>query len=87
MSVATETTAFDRSTDAIVDLLTHEQAERIVAFQSPQSLQQRIAELAAKANEGELTPEETAEYEGYVRANSFIAVLQARTRRLLLQRT
>ena len=38
----------------------------------------------ARINEGELTDEERAEYEGYVRANNFVAVLQAKARKILL---
>lgn len=40
-------------------------------------------QLAERANEGELTAEEQAEYEGYVRANKFVAILQAKARKLL----
>jgi uncharacterized protein YnzC (UPF0291/DUF896 family) len=46
-----------------------------------------IGELAAKANEGELTNEEEAEYEAYVQANQFIAILQSKARRLLQSTT
>ena len=43
----------------------------------------RIELLAHKSNEGDLTAAERAEYEGYVRANKFIALLQAKARKLL----
>jgi uncharacterized protein YnzC (UPF0291/DUF896 family) len=46
-------------------------------------LQARIEELAARCNEGQLSAEEQAEYEGYVKANKFIAILQAKVRKLL----
>jgi len=36
--------------------------------------------------EGELTDKELAEYEGYVRANKFVATLQAKARKLLTSR-
>jgi hypothetical protein len=36
--------------------------------------------LAGRANEGELTPEEEAEYQGYVGANSVLALLRAAAR-------
>lgn len=39
--------------------------------------------LASKCNEGGLAEGERAEYEGYVRANNFVATLQAEARRLL----
>ncbi len=42
-----------------------------------------MEELAQKSNEGELTDEQRAEYEGYLQANDFIATLQAKARKLL----
>ena len=39
--------------------------------------------MADKCNEGELTPEERREYEMYVMANHFIAILKANARILL----
>jgi hypothetical protein len=43
----------------------------------------RIAQLAEKANEGQLSSEEHEEYETYVRAIHFFTVLQSKARRLL----
>jgi glutamyl-tRNA reductase len=54
-----------------------------IVRQGHSELQQRIEELACKANEGELTEAERAEYQGYVRANEFVAILQAKARKLL----
>ncbi len=39
-----------------------------------------------KCTEGELTEVERAEYEGYIRANDFIATLQAKARKMLAER-
>ena len=64
-------------------ILSLEQAAQIVDFHSDEALQQRIEILAEKANEGELTDDERSEYQGYAHANKFIAVLQARARRIL----
>lgn len=75
--------AFDHATDPIFDLLTPEQARAIVEFRGDERLAQRFEELALKCNEGELTEEERAEYEGYAHANRFIAKVQAKARRLL----
>ena len=52
--------------------LSRDQAEMIVDFHSDEALQRRIEELACKANEGELTETERAEYLGYSQANNFI---------------
>ena len=48
-----------------------------------ESLRGRIEELADKSTEGELTDSERAEYEGYVKANKFIVILQAKAKKLL----
>ena len=82
-----DTTAFDRGTDPLLRLLTSEQIRQLVDFKPPVDLESRIETLAEKANEGELHPDERAEYEGYVRANHFIAVLQAKARRFLAAHT
>ena len=37
-------------------------------------------QLAAKANEGELTDEEREVYEAYIEANNLMAILQAEAR-------
>lgn len=83
MATAFDRSAFDRATDPIFSLLTREQAQAIVNFRGDEWLAQRAEELAHKCNEGGLSGEERAEYEGYARANNFIAVMQAKARRLL----
>ena len=67
----------------MIGLLSHDQAAKIADFHADEALQLKIEELARKANEGELTAEEQAEYEGYVRANQFLAVLQTNARRFV----
>lgn len=83
MSTTDDTTAFDKGTDPILKFFTIDQARQIANFRGDAQLQTRIEELAAKCNEGELSAEEQAEYEGYVKANKFIAILQAKVRKLL----
>ena len=73
----TSTTAFERGIAPLFRILTPEQAVQIANCHADEPLQQRIEELASKCNEGELSEEELAEYEGYVRANNFVAVFQA----------
>lgn len=84
MSTAFDTTAFDRGIEPILRLLTPTQAREIVAFRGDDALQERIELLAEKSNEGAMTEAETAEYEGYVKANKFIAILQAKAQQLLV---
>jgi hypothetical protein len=74
--------AFDRAISPVIGLLSPEQAAQIANFHTDELLQARIEELAGKANEGELTNDELAEYEGYAQANRFLAVLQAKARRV-----
>lgn len=83
MSTTIDTTAFNRGTDPILQFFTVDQAREIVEYRGDSGLQQRLEELAERANEGMLTPDEQAEYEGYVRANKFVAILQAKARKLL----
>lgn len=69
--------------DPVADCFTAESAERILAARAELSLQQRIDELAAKANQGELTAAEQAEYDRYLAAYHLITALQSRARRFL----
>jgi hypothetical protein len=83
MAIGIDTDAFERGTDGILQFFTVDQARELIAFRGDESLRNRIDELARKCNEGELSDQERAEYEGYARANQFIAVLQAKARKLL----
>ena len=56
--------------------------EAILQFRPSPELQVRIDELAAKSTEGELADAERSEYEGYVRANKCVAVLQRQARQM-----
>jgi uncharacterized protein YnzC (UPF0291/DUF896 family) len=46
-------------------------------------MQGRIEELADKSNEERLTQDERDEYEALIRVGNFVAILQAKARRLL----
>jgi hypothetical protein len=83
MSSVIDNSAFDRATQPIFGILTTEQVHQIADYHADEQLQTRIAQLAEKANEGELSDDERAEYEGYAHANRFVAVLQAQARRRL----
>jgi len=78
-----DTAAFDRGTSPVIQMLTQKQARQLIEYHGDEQLQERIEELAVKNNEGQLTSAEHAEYEGYVRANKFVAVLQAQARKFL----
>jgi hypothetical protein len=83
MATTFDAVAFDRGTDPILRLLTAEQVRALVAYRGDDALRLRIEELAERNTEGSLSEAERSEYEGYVRANHFIAVLQASARRVL----
>ncbi len=78
--VAESHEAFHRGTASIFALLTPEQTRKLAGLQADPSLAHRIEELADKANEGELSDTERAEYEGYIEANNLLAVLQSEAR-------
>ena len=77
------TPVLDRLLDPLGRCLTPEVARRLVQLRADPEAQARIDELADKCNDGRLSPEERAEYETYVWAGNFIAILQAKARALL----
>ena len=83
MATAFDTAAFDEGTDPILQFLTAEQARGLIAFRGDAAIQSRIEELAARNTEGLLSEQERAQYEGYVKANKFISILQAKARKLV----
>ncbi|NOT58090.1 MAG: hypothetical protein HOP18_26090 [Deltaproteobacteria bacterium] len=82
MTMTPETTAFERGIHPLLRIILQDKAETVINFRADPTLQSRIEELATKSTEGELSPTERAEYEGYVRANKFIAILQRQARQL-----
>ena len=83
MAMTPETIAFERGIRPILQIVLLDKADAVLNFRPDPTLQGRIEELAAKSTEGELTDQERAEYEGYIRANKFIAILQRQARRFL----
>ena len=77
-----ESAAFDRGVRPVLQIVLPDKAEAVLRFQADAELQRRIEDLAAKSTEGQLTEEERAEYEGYVRANKFVAILQRQARQM-----
>ena len=77
----------DRMLDPVARCFTPEVARRLVDLQPDPATQARITQLAAKANEGELSPEERAEYEDYVEAVDLIGILKAKAGALLAGQT
>ena len=64
MSQAHTTTALDRLLEPVIRSMPPGMAQELVDLRAPSDVQDRIDELADKCTEGQLTPEEMAEYEG-----------------------
>jgi hypothetical protein len=78
-------TAFQRGVSPILQLLLRGKEDLIMASEPDRSLRDRIDQLASKSTEGELTDEEQAEYDGYIRANKFIALMMQEAKRFKAQ--
>ena len=76
----------DRILEPICSSLNAKAAQKILALKADGKTQARVSKLADKCNEGELTPEERREYEMYLMANHFIAILKAKARILLARK-
>lgn len=77
------TSALHRVLEPILRSLPPESARQIAQARADEDLQLRVEELACKANEGMLSPEERSEYEAYVDAGDIVATLQAVARKTL----
>jgi hypothetical protein len=75
----------DRFLEPMTAILSPEVARRIVALRVSPDVQLRADELACKANEGTLTPDEETEYREFVEAVDIISIIQAKARRFLTQ--
>jgi predicted transcriptional regulator len=82
MPTTPERAAFERGVRPVLQIVLPDKAEAVLNLRADPELQTRIEELASKSSEGQLTDVERAEYEGYVRANKFVAILQRQARQL-----
>jgi hypothetical protein len=83
MAETAHTDVLDRVLDPFTHCLTPEVARRIAELRADSGTQARVEELADKANEGQLTDEERAEYDAYRSAFHFVTILQSKARTLL----
>jgi hypothetical protein len=77
------TTVLRRVLEPVLRSLPPEAARQIARAEADAELQQRVHELARKANDGALTPDEQLEYQAYVDAGDIVATLQALARKTL----
>jgi hypothetical protein len=85
MQSAQSTLVLDEILKPITRCLTVDNAQQFLNHRPRRRVLARIEKLARKCNEGELTPEERAEYESYVFAGEFVALVQAKARAILKQ--
>jgi hypothetical protein len=64
-------------------MITPETAKYLLSLKADDELAARLTTFAEKANEGQLTSEERREYEAYLQADSLLAILQVKARRVL----
>jgi hypothetical protein len=77
------TNFLDRVLDPLAECLNSEAARRIVNLSIDAEIQARVAVLAERANEGELTAEERSEYLSYVEAADFLSIFKLKAKRHL----
>jgi hypothetical protein len=83
----TETSILDQLLDPIGRCLTPEVAGQIADLRASVQIQERLEILADRCTEGQLTADEKTEYEAYVQAMNFMAILQAKARAILTEVT
>ncbi len=71
----------------LAECFTPDVARRVVEFQPDARTAERLAILREKANEGTLLEAERAEYEAFVNAIDFIAILKTKAKSLLSARS
>ncbi len=76
-------TVLDGFLDPLSRCLDAESARRVTELRVDPTIQSRIDALAERANNGALSEEERAEYEAYINASDFIAILKLKARRHL----
>jgi len=81
--MATATDFLSSYIEPLVEDLTPQQARKILAIKPTDRLMARVHELAERANAGNLSEQERAEYEHYVDVDDVIGLLKAKARSLL----
>lgn len=77
MAMAPVDTLFDEILDFLASAPT---PQRIVAYQPPEVLQQRLSALLAKNRADRLTPDEAAELDEFLRLDRFMSRLKLKAR-------
>ena len=83
--MATVHSALTELLDPLGDCMTPEVARKVIQLRASADANGRMQFLAGKSAAGTLSDEEREEYESCVSAGTFIAILQAKARRMLGQ--
>ncbi len=83
MEPTVATTGLDDLLDQLSESLTPEMAQLLVDFRANTRTIERMDLLAEKANDGTLTEAEQLEYAEAARAGTLIAILQAKAKKVL----
>jgi len=86
MSRTTNSRFLERIIEPVSSSLNDEAARKLIGLKADRKARARVAKLAEKCNEGELTRAERREYEMYVLAGHLVGILQAKARILLARR-
>src|SRR6202035_1999995 len=86
MNQTLDTPVLERMLEPVTRSLNADAAKKLVRLKADAKVQARVAKLARKCNEGELTPEEAAEYDRYIAYADVVAILQAKARLLLAKK-
>jgi hypothetical protein len=85
MSIIAPKTHLDRILQPLAECFTRDVAERVAKLRLHEDLQARLNVLAEKANDGQLTVEESLEYEQYIEGIDLLGLFKAQTRLALLR--
>lgn len=77
------TTTLDSLMSPVTDCLDTASLRALVQLRATPAAAERVAWLAERANEGQLSPAERAEYERCILFANFLGVLQSKARRKL----
>ena len=83
--MSTVATCLDRILDPLAECFTPQVARRLVELRADPQTQEHLDVLASKANEGQLSSDEDAEYKQAIDAIDLVAILQAKARAYLRQ--
>ena len=86
MPHAVSNAVLDQIVSPVVRHLSTDAARALLAIRASKPAARRMAYLARKCNEGELSPQQRVEYETNVVASEFLALLQVEARALLAEK-